>query len=188
MKNFISKIKAIFNVGGKGFVLDLKSAEIKQNKAFLHPVDNDNITYMVRAEHVDILLNNGEEISEDDFIVIEKGKEGTTEIEDDTSSEQNDKEKLKSPEITPRPKPQGSTAFSLGRKTTIRFTVYEDEGRKINEMIRGSGMKRADYLMACLQNSQKKSNIKSFNAECMRVKKERESREKDIREQMKKAQ
>lgn len=188
MKNFISKIKAIFNVGGKGFVLDLKSAEIKQNKAFLHPIDNDNITYMVRAEHVDVLLNNGEEIPEEDFVVIEKGSEDSTDVEDDTASEQNDKEKFKFPEIAPKSKIQGSPMSSLGRKTTIRFTVYEDEGRKINEMIRGSGMRRADYLMACLQNSQKKSNIKSFNAECMRVKKERESREKDIREQMKKAQ
>lgn len=182
MKNFVKTIKAIFNIAGKGFVLDLKSAEIRRDKAYLHPVDNDNITYVVKAETVDILLNNGEDIKEEDFYVIDKTNSNSNpDVENDAPTEPvieiETKRNRNYQPITRTPSPYN--------KTTIRFTVYADEGEMINNLIKNSGIKRSDYLMACLMNSQKKSNIKSFAAECERIKRKRVQREMEVRKQSK---
>lgn len=66
-------------------------------------------------------------------------------------------------------------------KTKVVFTVYDDEKRLLDSVIKNSGISRSDFLMACLQNSQKKSVHKSFAAECARVKKARGIREKELK-------
>ena len=178
-KNFVKSIKAVFNVAGKGFVLDLKSAEIRRDKAYLHPVDNDNITYVVKAETVDILLNDGEDIKEEDFYVIDKtNNNGNSDVEGDTPAEPSIEIETK-PKRNYQPINRNPSPYN---KTTIRFTVYSDEGEMINNLIKNSGIKRSDYLLACLMNSQKKSNLKSFNAECERIKKKRIERETEIKQ------
>lgn len=92
MKNFLhkaySKIRAIFNVGGTGFAIDLKSAEVKPGKICLRPVDQD-VTYVITGSDADILINNGEEISEENFLIINNSN-----LADDKKEDMNIKVKM----------------------------------------------------------------------------------------------
>lgn len=177
-----AKIKAMFTFKGKGYVLDLKSAEIKENKVFLHPADEE-ITYVIaNNENIDILINDGREISENDFRIIsakmtEKQEEITPTIDNPVIEivpqneiqvrKENIPNKL-NPETSALKQQTNISPYFLKRKMTI--TLYGDEMELMEQAIKNTGMRRADFIMACLQNSQKKSISKSFNAECKRVK------------------
>lgn len=73
-----NKIRAIFSVNGNGVVIDLHSAEINKGQAYLHPEDNDAITYVVKASTIDILLNDGADIPEEDVRIIERTRSTTS--------------------------------------------------------------------------------------------------------------
>lgn len=205
---FWTKIKSIFNVGGEGFVLNVKSAEIKLNKVFLHPEDNDEVIYMIKNQNVDILINNGESIPEEDFIVINKKRSENSVVDsqiidtalikvsekpqDDfslrTDVMQNNGKNIAIIEPTlnsPHNAYENTTtnfnvnSYYIKKKMTI--TLYGDEMELMNNAIKASGLTRSDFIMACLQNSQKKSVSKSFFAECERVKKARQAHNKDVR-------
>lgn len=151
-----NKIRAIFSVNGNGVVIDLHSAEIKKGHAYLHPEDNDEITYVVKASTINILLNDGADISEEDVRIVERRK-GTTsidEVDEDILSIDEKKNKYNN----------ANKVVKNSYKTTVVFTVYEDEKRLLDSVIKNSGISRSDFLMACLQNSQKKSVHKSFVA------------------------
>lgn len=184
MKNFLqkiqTKIRAIFNVGGTGFAVDLKSAEVKPGKICLHPVDQD-VTYVIKNRDVDILINNGEEISEDDFFIINNGY---------LSGDEKEKQKtnLKPKEINTSKEPVPRSSYSHQSispyfiKKKITFTFYGDELDWVNQTIKNSGMQRSDYLIACLQNAQRLSSTKRFVSECERVKKQRDKHSKEVKE------
>lgn len=168
-----NKIRAIFSVNGNGVVFDLHSAEIKKGQAYLHPEDNNAITYVVKASTIDILLNDGADIPKEDVRIIERIKNTTIvdEVDENISStnEKNNKHN------------NNNKMVKGNYKTKVVFTVYEDEKRLLDSVIKNSGISRSDFLMACLQNSQKKSVHKSFAAECARVKKARGIREKELK-------
>lgn len=165
----VNKIKAIINVAGEGLVLHLKAAEIKMGKAFLHPIDNDKVTYLVKAQDIDILFNNGEEITRENFEVLEK----SSAYSDSTDKKQEKANHTQSSHTNNRRNP-------LYTKRKITFVLYKDECDTINQMIKESGYKRSDYFLASILNAQKKTNNKSFCAECERVKKARNKRESEL--------
>lgn len=76
-----NKIRAIFSINGNGVVIDLHSAEIKKGQAYLHPEDNEKITYVVKVSTTDILLNDGVDIPEEDVRIIE-GTKSTTSVDE----------------------------------------------------------------------------------------------------------
>lgn len=180
--SIISKIKAFFSVGGTQFSLDLKSAEVRQDRTFLHPADNDNVTYVVKASNVQLLLNDGEDIAPEDFMVVEGAVDSAT------------KPKVLPP-ATPKPRgPKTPDCLRAPRdpddtpphltKRKITFTVYEDEFSLINRLVKESGYKRSIFFVACIQNSQKKSVAGSLSAECNRVQKSLERREQEQKERL----
>lgn len=200
MKNIWSKIKAMFCVAGQSVTCELKRAEFKDGIAYLHPA-NDDRTYVIKHKDVDILINNGEDIEHKDFIVIENRKvaqkefeteemeqmsfgDATITIGDPNSS--NDDEQLTAMQAATLNSPffiapsEGIEPYFLKRKMTI--TLYGDEMELMEAAIKTAGMRRADFIMACLHNSQKKSVIKTFSAECERVKKYRAKHNQDVKD------
>lgn len=70
--NFIKKIvKAFFKVNDEEMEMNLRSAEIKEGKAFLHPKDEE-VTYCVASDDIKIILNNNQNIKITDITSIEK--------------------------------------------------------------------------------------------------------------------
>lgn len=175
--NILSKIKAVFSIGGKQMEINLKSAKIREGEVVLYPANNDNVAYKVKTKTVDLLLNHGEDIAAEDFVFIENCKY----------------DKKKSPK-SPRLRGGASTpsflrepqdredrhAYPIKKKLT--FMVYEDEFELINRLIKESGYKRSVFLVASLQNAQKKSVQSSFVAECNRVQKAWGQREQEFKE------
>ena len=71
---FFEKLRAIFNYKGRRAEMELKSAEIRGNKIFLHPVNDPDHTFCVSGKAIDILIDPSVALTEDDFRVIENEK------------------------------------------------------------------------------------------------------------------
>lgn len=71
---FLERIRAIFNFKGHRAEMELKSAEIRGNKVYLHPADDPEHTFCVSGKKIDILIDPAVELTEDDFFVIENEK------------------------------------------------------------------------------------------------------------------
>ncbi len=184
MKKFLhkaySKIRAIFNVGGTGFAIDLKSAEVKPGKICLRPVDQD-VTYVITGSDADILINNGEEISEENFLIINNSNLADDKMEDMNIKVKNE-QKPHSTEVSLRSSNSHQTIPPYFIKKKITFTFYGDEFDWVNQTIKSSGMQRSDYLIACLQNAHRLSNTKRFTTECERVKKQRDQHTREVKQ------
>ena len=76
---FLEKIRAIFNFKGQRAEMELKSAEVRGNKIFLHPKDDPYHTFCVSGKAIDIVIDPSVEMTEDDFFVIENEKLTTLE-------------------------------------------------------------------------------------------------------------
>ena len=71
---FFEKLRAIFNYKGRRAEMELKSAEIRGDKIFLHPVNDPDHTFCVSSKAIDILIDPSVALTEDDFRVIENEK------------------------------------------------------------------------------------------------------------------
>lgn len=179
-KKIFSKIRAVFDVEGVGYAVELKQAEIKPNQICLHPIGQKN-TFVIRNKDVDILINNGESISKNDFFIM------------DISAQRDVNEASNEAQIaieeTPRKKSaihhttNDATPISpYFLKKKITFTFYGDEFEWVNNAIENSGMRRADYILACLQNAQKQSSTKRFSAELERITKQRDKHIQEVKD------
>ena len=63
----INKIKAFFTHHDEPVELDLVAAEIRAGKAFLHPRGEENVTYLVRSDDIEITLSKGRSLSPKDI-------------------------------------------------------------------------------------------------------------------------
>ena len=71
---FFEKLRAIFNYKGRRAEMELKSAEIRGDRIFLHPVNDPGHTFCVSGKAIDILIEPSVALTEDDFRVIENKK------------------------------------------------------------------------------------------------------------------
>ena len=71
MGNIIKKIIAFFRFGGEERIVEVNSAEIKENMVYLHPVEDEAHTICIRTESVGITINPEGEISKEDLFLIE---------------------------------------------------------------------------------------------------------------------
>ncbi len=159
----LNKIKAILNIAGQKLVLSLRAAEIKKGVIFLHPEEDPDTTYIIKNSTVDILINNGEEITAEDVLVMKKEPKESIEPKEDNQKFNPTRE----PNLLNVP------FLSNRKKAKVTFTVYEDERDLINNMIKSSGYNRSDYLIACFQNNMKKTVNKSFVSSLEKVQKMR---------------
>ena len=81
----------------------------------------------------------------------------------------------------PKQRNRPSPSTNIYRKQSISFTVFPDEKEMVNKMLESLKMNRSDFFMACIQNNRKKTNAKSFAAECSKVQKIRKMKEQEFK-------
>ena len=157
---FMNRIKAFFRKNNEHIELDLRAAEIKEGKAFLHTKGDEPVTYLVRASDIEIRLNKDASLSELDILTI-KSKAPT---EKQKTPEQKDsvKKDKKIPNTNDSPaKNNVIYADDRFRKRTFSMTVYQEEYDMLLESIKEYGYKRADFVLACVNTASKGSMEKA---------------------------
>ena len=157
---FMNRIKAFFRKNNEHIELDLRAAEIKEGKAFLHTKGDEPVTYLVRASDIEIRLNKDAFLSELDILTI-KSKAPT---EKQKTPEQKDsaKKDKKIPNANDSPSKNNVIyADDRFRKRTFSMTVYQEEYDMLLESIKEYGYKRADFVLACVNTASKGSMEKA---------------------------
>lgn len=157
---FMNRIKAFFRKNNEHVELDLRAAEIKEGKAFLHTKGDEPVTYLVRASDIEIRLNKDASLSEVDILTI-KSK---TQAEKQKAPEQKDsaKKDKKIPNANDSPSKNNVIyADDRFRKRTFSMTVYQEEYDMLMESIKEYGYKRADFVLACVNTASKGSMEKA---------------------------
>ena len=157
---FMNRIKAFFRKNNEHVELDLRAAEIKEGKAFLHTKGDEPVTYLVRASDIEIRLNKDASLSELDILTI-KSK---TPAENQKAPEQ--KDSAKKDNKIPNANDSASKnnviyADDRFRKRTFSMTVYQEEYDMLMENIKEYGYKRADFVLACVNTASKGSMEKA---------------------------
>lgn len=156
----MNRIKAFFRKNNEPVELDLRAAEIKEGRAFLHTKGEDAVTYLVRASDIEIRLNKDASLSEFDVLTIKK----KTPIEKQKTLEQKDsaKKDKKIPNTNDTPSKNNVIyADDRFRKRTFSMTVYQEEYDMLMESIKEYGYKRADFVLACVNTASKGSMEKA---------------------------
>lgn len=133
----ISKIKALFRYRNQDAELTVSAAEIKKDKVFLHPLDDENHVICMKATAVDIIINPHENIREEDIQILEVKKSAAN-----TPSDAKDPKK-KSEEAKPKERKSRNNngnsnshqqkytvppiSYYMPKMRTVSFTMYEDE-------------------------------------------------------------
>ena len=131
-------IRAIFNFRGKRAELELKSAEIRGDKVYMHPADDPDHTFCVSGKAIDILIDPSVALTEDDFLVIDNQKlnklQATT--DNDSSSPLDNvvhpqqtpsKQQKKMPENTLNPTEDSSAASKSDKESAYAVNTKADE-------------------------------------------------------------
>ena len=157
---FMNRIKAFFHKNNEHVELDLRAAEIKEGKAFLHTKGNEPVTYLVRASDIEIRLNKDASLSELDILTIKsKTPAEKQKILEQKGSEKKDKKRQNT---TDSPSKIGVIyADDRFRKRTFSMTVYQEEYDMLMESIKEYGYKRADFVLACVNTASKGSMEKA---------------------------
>lgn len=144
----IKKIVAFFKINGQPQQMELSSAEIRDKGVFLHPANDPKHTFFVQPESVDIILNPDDELSEEDFTVVDRENTTVGSKDLETISKASEKET----EIRPL-----SLAKFMPRKRRFTIMVYPDEYDMLMKNIVNKGYKKAEYFLACVNASKKQS-------------------------------
>lgn len=156
----MNRIKAFFRKNNEPIELDLRAAEIKEGKAFLHAKGDEPVTYLVRASDIEIRLNKDASLSELDILAIKR----KTPVEKQKTLAQKGVEKKdkKSQNTADSPSKSGVIyADDRFRKRTFSMTVYQEEYDMLMEIIKEYGYKRADFVLACVNTASKGSMEKA---------------------------
>ena len=157
---FMNRIKAFFRKNDEPVELDLRAAEIKEGKAFLHTKGDEPVTYLVRASDIEIRLNKDASLSELDILTIKNKapaeKQRTLEQKNPAIKDQKNQNANNSPS-----KNGVIYADDRFRKRTFSMTVYQEEYDMLMESIKEYGYKRADFVLACVNTASKGSMEKA---------------------------
>ena len=157
--NIIKKITAFFTIKGKPEQMELEAAEVKREEVILHPIDDPEHSFLVKTNEVEILLNNGKELSEEDILVIDNIK----------SQPRSTQLPMQIRPITENNAPIGETtgigrniqprALSSFMPSKKRFSVmlYPDEYDMLMKTIQDNGYKKVEYFLACITSAKKQS-------------------------------
>jgi len=156
----MNRIKAFFCKNNDPVELDLRAAEIKERKAFLHTKGDEPVTYLVRASDIEIRLNKDVSLSELDVLTIKK--KTPVEKQNTLSPKDVEKKDKKSQHTTDFPSKNGVIyADDRFRKRTFSMTVYQEEYDMLMGSIKEYGYKRADFVLACVNTASKGSMEKA---------------------------
>lgn len=150
---FFNLIKAFFTVRGKEEEIELYGAEVRKDGVYLHPTEDPDRIIFMKTDAVDIIINPGKEIDEDDIIYLEKKKNENKPAEKDRTKEADHKKWSDGK--------SGVTRASLNRfmpaKKRFSILLYPDEYEMLTNNIKENGYKKAEYLLACMTSVKKNS-------------------------------
>ena len=153
----LNRIKAFFNYKGQKAELDLKAAEIREGKTFLHPLDNDDVVYCIRTNDVNIFLNYESNIEDNDLTIIDK-KEFDAKKQSENKSKEN-----KQKSSTKHHHKEYSNEFQLYKKRKFTISLYPDEYDSVVKSMKEYGYKRADFFLACVNTARKTTMKTAYN-------------------------
>ena len=149
----INKIKAFFFHQEEPVELDLIAAEIKEGKAFLHPRGEENVTYLIRSDDIEITLSKGRSLNPKDIL---KTKPKSKEPEKDAKQPSTKDPKSDRTSIPPLETTQAATdEFDRFKKKKFVVSLYPDEYDSIMSSMKEYGFKRADFVLACVNSAAK---------------------------------
>ena len=172
----INKIKAFFFHQEEPVELDLIAAEIKEGKAFLHPRGEENVTYLIRSDDIEITLSKGRSLSPKDIFKTEpKQKEPKKDAKKEDKKDPK-QPSMKDPKSNRKSVPPMETTqaaideFDRFKKKKFVVSLYPDEYDTIMSSMKEYGYKRADFVLACVNSATKgtmekahKKIVKSHN-------------------------
>lgn len=85
----MTKIKAFFRWRNENAELEVSAAEVRQGKVFLHPADDEEHVYCMKADMVDIIINPHKEIREEDVQILKRKKAA---VESETQTKEKKRE------------------------------------------------------------------------------------------------
>ena len=157
----INKIKAFFFYQEEPVELDLITAEIKEGKAFLHPRGEENVTYLIRSDDIEITLSKGRSLSPKDIFKTEpkpKVPEKDAKKEDNKDPKQPPAKDPKSNQKSTPPMETSQAApdeFDRFKKRKFVVSLYPDEYDAVMSSMKEYGYKRADFVLACVNSATK---------------------------------
>lgn len=167
----INRIRAFLKINHRPVVMDLKSAEIREGYAYLHPKDPTRPSYKVHAEDIEIRLCDGRTLTDSDILPVEKKKQTEKPVE--VSGAENEKPKQEKANsdvgrIGREPTPNEMDRF---KKKSFSVSLYPEEYDYLVATIKEYGYKRADFILACSTTATKgtmqrahKTIMKAHNA------------------------
>ena len=160
----INKIKAFFTKDDESVEMDIVAAEIREGKAYLHPKEDPKKTYFIRADDIRILLNEGRSILSQNIFALTKKpkdeKEKKVKVQDSVKKEQSKTDKTSN----------GLRVIGLERfqKHTVRFSLYPEEYALLTELVKETGYKQTEVILACIQAA-KKPSIEKAHKQIVKV-------------------
>lgn len=67
----LQKIRAFFRYRNQAAELEVSSAEIKQDRVFLHPVNDPEHVYCIKSQNVGIYINQEKDLREEDIEILD---------------------------------------------------------------------------------------------------------------------
>ena len=137
----IKKIKAFFCRNNEPVELDLEAAEIKEGRAYLHTKGEESVTYLVKANDVEIQLNKGASLREADIL---KFRKKSPEEKRAGSQQKQIEKKTELPKVKTEKSVSPPTAIADDRfkKRVFSVSVYPEEYEMLVESVKAYGYKR----------------------------------------------
>lgn len=154
--NVIKKITAFFSIKGKKEKMELEAAEVTKTGVVLHPTEDPEHSFFVKAEEVEIHINPLSELSEDDVLVVDNNKKkdkGETDQKKNADPISSDLHHVR---------PKALSRFMPSKK---RFSImlYPDEYDMLMKTIQDNGYKKVEYFLACMTSAKKQSLVSEYN-------------------------
>ena len=171
----IKKIKAFFTRDDEPMEMDIVAAEIREGRAYLHPKEDPNKTYFIRANDIKILLNEGRSILASNISALtQKPKE--PESKKEKSQDGAKKGQNKTGDTSGDFRVEGFERF---QKHTVRFSMYPEEYALFTELMKETGYKQTEFILACIRAA-KKPGIEKAHKQIVKVHKQLRKEQKTL--------
>lgn len=148
----IKRLKALFSKDDQPISLDLKAAEIKEGRAFLHSKNDDAVTYLVKSNNIEILLNGRKNLSEKDILILQSSeKQMYKNSKTDPMSRKKQTRNNQNPSLKNSARVDGSTTLHEAdrfKKRVLTVSLYPEEYERLTNTIQKYGYRRAEFIMA----------------------------------------
>lgn len=173
--SFLKTILAHFHFNGQPIEMPLLSARIKDGIAFLRPKEQSDKVFAVRAEKIEIFLDN---LGDDSVRILEKdedeqeGSSGSSPPAEASPEPPSGKGKR-------RQRPAAAQDFDFLEEKSFSAKMYASERAEIINAYKAINAKRSDFLLACVRVA----SPKRVNAELKRIQKEHEAMQDSLENQ-----